>query len=624
MPQTDRLDSALFQHHQQAHSRDSQPRGVSSLDSDLFSDPANLISLVLYGSDNHGISSTRRHERQRIYGHLTQEELLNTLIDKEYEARRLSKILRAAVLRLNSQSTRITELERDGLEALERLRQINQSRIEAQQDASRANQELELYRIQLEEARQELTRADDTLRALRQQREEAEEAASRARERTRRLRQERLVDAARAEGRRWGFNDGFERAKQGFAGNGSVLSELPTSDPLYVSGNRRTEQPDAEDVDDGADSTRSSTPEIRQPTEVRVPSVHPESTIHDQFSGPPNRSSGPPTFFDLPPPPQPRPRPAPQDLHPPNPPRPVEVAVVTQPDRPARPADIGIQTPGISVFRVDLSDAPREQGLTYHDPSQQSNVPREQWVTAQQHPGFSAPSRTQSQVIYGPPPDQAGPSRPQMPQRPPLAFTDEKKKSWYRSFSFRNKFGKRRVLDPDPTREAPVSAAEGTAADPDEDIYDHARPPSISWYHPKATSTRGSRHRTSSFGSGSTSTHMSNLQLIKTPGPMLSRDINSSNGSLSVRSGKDASMIKKLKEKESLLSVINEDPMSREHTPMSNRFADATRVPNIHHFTSSSTLASQLARGPVSVCQSQHYETNVCKISLIHVILCLA
>ena len=608
MPQTNRLDSSLFQLHQQApSSRDSQPRGVSSLDADLFSDPTNLISLVLYGSDNHGISSTRRHERQRVYGHLTQEELLNTLIDKEYEARRLSKILRAAVLRLNSQSSRISELERDGQEALERLRQINQSRIEAQQDASRANQELELYRIQLEEARQELTRADDTLRVLRQQREEAEEAAYRARERTRRLRQERLVDAARAEGRRWGFNDGFERAKQGFAGNGNILSELPASDPLYVPGNRRADQlePDAEDVDDGADSTRSSTPEIRQPTEVRLPSVHPESTIHDQFSGPPNRSSGPPTFFDLPPPPQPQPRPAQQDSHPPNPPQPAGATIVTQPNRPARPVDMGIQTPGISVFHVDLSDVPREQGLTYHDPSQQSNVPREQWVTAQQHSAFEAPLQRQSQARYGPPPDHAGPSRPQMPQRPPLAFQDEKKKSWYRSFSFRNKFGKRRVLDPDPTREAPVSAAERTVADPDEDIYDHSRPPSISWYHPKGTSvaTRGSRHRTSSFGSGST--RMSHLQLIKTPAPMLSRDINSSNGSLSVRSGKDASMIKKLKEKESLLSVINEDPMSREHTPMSDRFAvDATRVPNIHHFTSSSTLGSQLARGPVSVCHS--------------------
>ena len=580
---------------------------MSSLDSDLFSDPANLISLVLYGSDNHGISSARRHERQRVYGHLTQEELLNTLIDKEYEARRLSKILRAAVLRLNSQSSRITELERDGQEALERLRQINQSRIEAQQDASRANQELELYRIQLEEARQELTRADEALRVLRQQREEAEDAASRARERTRRLRQERLVDAARAEGRRWGFNDGFERAKQGFAGNVNILSELPTSDPLYVSGNRRAEQPDAGDVDDGADSTRSSTPEIRQPTEVRLPSAHPESTIHDPFSGPPNRSSGPPTFFDLPPPPQPPPRSAPRDSHPPNPPQSADAALVTQPDRPARPVDMGIQTPGISVFRVDLSDAPREQGLIYHDPSQQSNVPREQWVAAQQHPAFGAPSRTQSQASYGPPPGQVGTSHPQMPQRPPLASQDEKKKSWYRSFSFRNKFGKRRVLDPDPTREAPVSAAEGTTADPDEDIYDHQRPPSISWYHPKGTSlgVRESRHRTSSFGSGSTSTHMSHLQLIKTPAPMLSRDINSSNGSLSVRSGKDVSMIKKLKEKESLLSVINEDPMSREHTPMSERFAvDATRVPNIHHFTSSSTLASQLARGPVSVCYS--------------------
>ena len=494
---------------------------------------------------------------------------------------------------------RISELERDSQEALDRLRQINQSRIEAQQDASRADQELDLYRAQLENARQELMRAEEALRLLRQQREEAEEAASRARDKARRLRQQRLVDAARAEGRRWGFEDGFERAKESFAANGNILDELPTAAPLYVSRRRRAEEPAAEEADDGAHSSRSSTPEIIQPTEVRIPSsVRPESTIPDPFSDLPSRPSRPPPTFHPPPPPEPRPRPVQQDLRPPNPP---QLTIVTEPDRPVRPVDTGNQTPGISVFHVDFSDVPQEPRPTHHDPRQQSNVSNEQWVTAQQHQTFDAPSRTQNRARYDPSPDQAGPSRSQAPRGPQLTPQDEKKKfSWYRSFSFRNKFGKRRVLDPDPISEA---SAPGVAADPDEDeMYDHPKPPSLSWYHPKGTSlgTRGSRHRTNSFGSGST--HTSQLQLIRTPAPLLSRDMNVSNGSLSARSGKEASMIKKLKEKESLLSVINEDPMSREHTPITDRFRiDTSRVPNIRHFTSSSTVDSHLARGPVSV-----------------------
>lgn len=492
---------------------------------------------------------------------------------------------------------RISELERDSQEALDRLRQINQSRIEAQQDASRATQELDLYRAQLENARQELMRAEEALRLLRQQREEAEEAASRARDKARRLRQQRLVDAARAEGRRWGFQDGFERAKESFSTNGNVLDELPTTAPLFVSRSRRAEESVAEEADDdGARSSRSSTPEIRQPTEVRIPSlVRPESTIPDPFSDLPSRPSRPPTYHP-PPPPGPRPRPVQQDLRPQNPP---QLTIVTEPDRPLRPVDTGTQTPGISVFHVDFSDVPQEPRPPHHDPLQQNDISNEQWVTAQQHQAFDAPLRTQSQARYDPSPDQAGPSRFQAPKGPPLTPQDEKKKfSWYRSFSFRNKFGKRRVLDPDPTSEA---SAPAPVVEEEDEMYDNPRPPSLSWYHPKGTSlgARESRHRASSIGSGST--HTSQLQLIRTPAPLLSRDINLSNGSLSARSGKEASMIKKLKEKESLLSVINEDPMSREHTPITDRFrANTSHVPNIRHFASSSTVDSHLARGPVS------------------------
>ncbi|KAK2463053.1 hypothetical protein APHAL10511_004708 [Amanita phalloides] len=575
-----------------------QSGGVPSLDTDLLSDPSHLISLILSGSDGHGMSSARRRERERVYVHLPREELLNMLIDKEYEAKRLLKVLRASVQRLNTQYTRISEVERDNQEALDRLRQINQSRIEAQQDASRANQELELYRIQLQNAQQDLTRAWNAVQTLQQQRDEAENAAARARAKARRFRQQRLVDAARAEGRRWGFHDGFERAKQAFAV--TMTSTLPVNDSLRSGDDPRTQEVEAEEREEDVDSARSSSPEIIQPTEVRVPSGHSESSaIQHPFGGFP--PSHPSTSHPPPPSQQPlEPLPGSDPLAPPIT-QPENILPVVQPSAPSgsnRPADFGNQTPTISVFQVDFADTQQELGSSYGNQNQHlNNTQKNPWVTAQQH------QAQHSQIYnddprYGQIPDQADPSRPQIP--PPSAADEKKKASWYRSFSFRNKFGKRRVIDPDPVQEATTANTVEVEVDPDEEeIYRQAREPSVSWYQP---STRASRHRASSAGSASASTHVSQLPLVNTP--LFFRDINASNGSLSIKSGKDTGMIKKIKEKESFLSVINEDPMSREHTPTTDRFAiNRSRTPDIPHFA---TMGNQFTRGPTVLSDSRY------------------
>ncbi|KAF8630221.1 hypothetical protein AX15_003046 [Amanita polypyramis BW_CC] len=587
------LVGARSSYQQEQNSQDPQPY----IDPDPWSDPSHLISIVLNGTTNRGIPTTRRRERELAYAHLTRDELLNKLIDREYEAQRLSKALRLMVQHLNLQTSHITELERDSQEALDRLRQINQSRIEAQQDASRANQELQLYHNELDSSRRELARAADLLRTSQEQREEAEQAAARAREKARKLRQQRLVDAAREEGRRWGFHDGFGRAKTTLAISSDVQATLARGAPVHIRGDSRIEGP--ERVDDDETEVRSLTPEIIQQTEVRPPSAHSEpGTLHNPFTGSRDR---PKQSFTPRRPPQPSGL-APQGLHPP------DVLPTTAPPArigSARPNNPSINTPAISVFRVDLADARQEPRLGFNNRDYYSNNKRPSLI-AHQRQELDAPlsaynktdSRRDVQL------DRASQRHTQVAQRPLLTPQDEKKKgSWYRSFSFRNKFGRRQVIDPDPAHEVEAGNAEEPYTDPDEEeIYRSAPEPPIPWYRTKGMSTgaRASKRPSSSFSS--VSTHMSQLQLVKTPAVLFPREINGSDGNLTIRSGKEASMVGKLKEKESLLSVIKEDPMSREHTPLTDRFTATVtrpRTPGIPHYPSSSTMNTEIMRGSV-------------------------
>jgi hypothetical protein len=75
-------------------------------------------------------------------------------------------------------------------------------------------EELRLYKLQLENAQKEINKAQDILQTVEEQRDDAEASAARARDTARKLNEARLVEQAREEGRRLGFEEGIRRGRE--------------------------------------------------------------------------------------------------------------------------------------------------------------------------------------------------------------------------------------------------------------------------------------------------------------------------------------------------------------------------------------------------------------------------
>lgn len=136
------------------------------------------------------------------------------LVNEEYESKQMHKILHTAFDRLEHETKRADAAEARIEATIQRARAINEARTAAQQQAVRAQEELKLYKLQLDNAQKEILRAQDVLKAIEAQRDEAEAAAVSARSKARRLNEERLIDLAREEGRRLGFEEGVRRGRR--------------------------------------------------------------------------------------------------------------------------------------------------------------------------------------------------------------------------------------------------------------------------------------------------------------------------------------------------------------------------------------------------------------------------
>ncbi|KAI5982039.1 hypothetical protein EDD15DRAFT_2327426 [Pisolithus albus] len=161
-----------------------------------------------------GPSRKFRRRRERIHSSATPRELLRLLVNEEYENRQARKLLHSVFTRLDQETVRALDAQRRLEESLTRARSISNARIAAQQDAARAKEELRLYKLQFENAQAEIVRAQDIVRTVEAQRDEAEVIAASARTKARQLRQERLIDLAREEGRRLGFEEGIRRGRK--------------------------------------------------------------------------------------------------------------------------------------------------------------------------------------------------------------------------------------------------------------------------------------------------------------------------------------------------------------------------------------------------------------------------
>ena len=579
-------------------------------------------------------ASERRRKRERDLANASpsQRDLVRLLIDQEQEASTLRKQLYIANQRVDSEARRAAELERANQLATQRYREIDESKGVVQQEASKAIQDSRLYHLELENAQKEIDRARENLKRTERERDEAEAAAARARAKARKLREQHIVAAAREEGRRLGFEAGFEHARQerlliAARPRNATPRRNPRSDSRGVvtgpysaadsaSGrNPRSSNKDVTRPYSAADSAsrqnaRSSSRDVTRPyyppspyrsIGSSIPQEEDEATLRrsrllDDLDPSPEMSVSDLPIRNLPPinpsvnSPATLPRsplrpfqPPPESVyeskpHTPTPPATSPPTIQAQ----EAPLQLADRSPSIQLYTIDI---PPQEELSRKEFEREFNtkenpndiikqMPPEGWVTAAKH----------REIRGSPPAPYPGPNPPPLlpalyPQPknvrlaipPPKAvrFPSLRKQaaSWYRSLSFRKK--NRPVIDPVDEADGSVQTTTPTSAtsnkgkgpepniasirssDPDVQYGVPPQPPQ-SWYKKSAPSsiyTTDAKRRPVSGAESSPG--LSQFELLFTPHV----------GTNSVKSGKEG---KKLKEKDSQLSIIKEETPTRD------------------------------------------------------------
>ncbi|KAF8806690.1 hypothetical protein BYT27DRAFT_7339251 [Phlegmacium glaucopus] len=582
-------------------------------------------------------ASERRRKRERDLANASpsQRELVRLLFDQEQEVSVLRKQLYIANQRVESEARRAAELEQENQLVAKRYHEINESKVVVQQEASKAIQDSRLYHLELENAQKEIERARESLKRIERERDEAEAAAARARTKTRQLRQQQMVAAAREDGRRLGFEAGFEHARQERLATGSRrphssasrrnppsssrdVVNSPPKDPSYQPSMRsHTSQEENEEalrssspLDDDLDTSPKPLSDLQIPNLPPVdPSVNsptisakqPRTSPLRPFQPPPESTHGSEHH-------------TPRLLTPSNP---VQEAPLLLADR----------SPSVQYYEIEIPPQDlltREEIMREFNTKENPNdivkqMPRDTWVTAEKHhemrgfPPAPYPGPNPPPLLPTPQP-QPQPKKVRLAKSPlkvvrlpTLAKTRQQAASWYRSFSFRKK--NKPVIDPTDELDTPVKNQETTtptsaatnnkgkgpepstastqASDSDSQYGAPSQPPQ-SWYKksaPSSVRTAGSKRRPASGVESSPG--LSQFELLFTPHV----------GTYSVRSGKEG---KKPKEKDNL-SVINEERMSQGNTPTTDRFLTSGMG------ASSSRMASSIA-STTGVQQRPSYE----------------
>ena len=607
-------------------------------------------------------ASERRRKRERDLANASpsQRELVRLLIDQEQEAYTLRKQLHIANQRVDFEARRAAELEQANQQVTQRYREINESKVVVQQEATKAIQDSRVSHLELENAQKEIERARESLKRIEKERDEAEAATARARAKARKLREQQIVAAAREEGRRLGFEAGFEHARQerlsiAATPRGAALrrnSRLRNRDlatrPLSPADNASGREPPSSNKDvvnspaesasgqnplsSSRDVTRPYFPPAPYRGSIRRSNPQEEdeaalrsSRLLDDLDASPEMSVFDLPIRNLPPidpavnspavsaglPPTPlRPfRPPPESTfgsRPPTPTPPASSSPTIQAQE--APSQLADRSPPIQFFSIDI---PPQEELSRAEFEREFNtkenpndiikrIPPEGWVTAAKHreirgsPPAPYPGPQPPPLLPAPyPQPQPKNARlakpvPKAVRFPSLAKTKQQAVSWYRSLSLRRK--NRPVIDPVDDAGAsaqnrsttPTSATsnKGKAPEPnsastessDDSQYGVPPRPSQSWYKKSAPSsiynTDGKRRPISGAES---SPGLSQFELLFTPHV----------GTSSVKSGKEG---KKLKEKDSQLSVIKEE------TPTNDRFFPNAMVASSSKMASSSTV----------------------------------
>jgi hypothetical protein len=130
------------------------------------------------------------------------------------DAKELRRGLSAAFDRLDQSRVRANHAEKLALDTLLRVREAETERADAMRQSSTAREELGKYKALLDNAHGEIRRAQQMLRDQEQLRYEAEASAARDRDTARLMKQRRLIDLAREQGRKIGFNEGVQAGQR--------------------------------------------------------------------------------------------------------------------------------------------------------------------------------------------------------------------------------------------------------------------------------------------------------------------------------------------------------------------------------------------------------------------------
>lgn len=650
------VDQAIAQKRLATMSPRSALLSQSSLQTPTADEPSTSIANGFVDPGRHVRKRTTDNRRKRGGMEVARSSALTQLMDVDLsrkdpkdEVMRLREILKTVERHSISEARRAKELERANQETERRLHLLAETRLLEQKETMKAQQEVRLVQLQLQNAQDEIERKQREMKRVEKQRDEAEAEAARQRDKARKLHEQTIAAAAREEGRRRGFQAGFDYARQErrIAAAAKKTSnarritarrpstvESNSNSPLSDKGKQRAREEDPVEIDDLAyrrpsrlrpqSPSQSQSQSQLQPQPQQPPRAPPSlasrsgagahnAVNHDNDMSPsqlPLRGLPPLDIYQE----ERRSRHAPSHstphrlpvappdsdskpeenvsqpaMPPPNPPPsnrpPSNRARSNRP--PSR-----MKTPSVQVFEIDIPPAEelnRQWSSSQENPNEMvSQLPRDQWVTASSFhqlrgpPVAHPPPQPMPRPAPGPmqTPTKAG-IFPKILTRPSLAKKKEQASSWYRSLSFRKK--NKPVIDPIAEETLGPSGSAGpltgmtiidseppTASEPPEttesqDIYGGSQQPPASWYQPKqawmppnvAMSVRSAASRMRPISdAASVSTRVSQFDLLSTPhlAP-----------AMSVRSGKEAP--KRMKEKDSLLSVIKEDPASRGNTP---------------------------------------------------------
>lgn len=238
-------------------------------------------------------------------------EIARLFASQEQEVKDALQTLHQTSRMLDVEIQRANEAEARFMEAQERWKAVNTTRINAQKEVAKLQAELSQYKLRFDAAQTQISQANEIILQSEKERHAAEEAAETARNQARKYHEERLMHNAREDGRRLGREEGrkegyemgrrqgmeqaFEEALQQAYAQTRKEANDQIQEYLVSQNLPPMDQPEQEDEEENYDYTEAP--------------VHDGQAEHyvDQESVLPNANVGPstgfqPQYFQPPPP----------------------------------------------------------------------------------------------------------------------------------------------------------------------------------------------------------------------------------------------------------------------------------------------------------------------------------